>query len=125
MIYGIGIDILEIERLRKALSCFKAYFQKRVFHPKEIDNCENRKKTYSYYTIMFTSKEAFLKALGVGWQEGLKLTDIEIECVYPFKPRIMLHGKTKMLIEQLKIKKMLVDFAYTNNYAVSLVILEV
>ena len=75
MIIGIGTDIIEVERVEKAIS--KEAFKKKIFTEREIAYCESQKKGESF-AARFAAKEAFFKALGTGWRDGMGIKEVEI-----------------------------------------------
>ena len=91
MIVGIGMDIIEVERIRK-LAEKNPRFLQRVFTPEEILYCLNKKNKHQHFAARFAAKEAFFKALGrrIGWKEvGLVnlpsgKPSLEITAKYPF-----------------------------------------
>ncbi len=121
MLSGIGLDIIKVERIEKAIIRLGERFLKRVFHRQEIARCQRKRNKYLYYALTFATKEALLKANGLGLIKGIRLSEIEV--VYPTlkRPRIKLHGQTK---NKLKFKKILASSAYAGRYAVAQVILE-
>jgi len=74
-IYGLGTDIIEIKRLKKAFKKNKK-FKNRIFTYKEIKSCASKKNGYSCFAKRFAAKEAFLKALGIGISKGVNLENI-------------------------------------------------
>ncbi len=77
MIYGIGIDLIEVERIRRQLDRSDRFI-KRIFTPDEIVYCESKKNKAQNYAARFAAKEAFFKALGTGWRSGLAFNHVEI-----------------------------------------------
>lgn len=74
MIYGIGIDIVNIPQFRTAIERWGDRFKNRVFTKKELEYCNGRKFAEQHLAARFAAKEAFIKALG----RGIKLTNIEV-----------------------------------------------
>ena len=101
-IYGIGSDIINISRIKKALK--NKGFKKKIFSKNEIKNIEIKPSKISRYAKRFAAKEAFSKALGTGISGGISFKDISIINDKNGKPYIVLHGKTKSIVQQ-KIKK--------------------
>lgn len=77
MIYGIGTDILDIERMSKPIAKGGQYLET-IFIENEFDYCKTRARQTEHYAARYAAKEAFLKALGIGWRDGLPFSDIEI-----------------------------------------------
>ena len=101
-IYGIGSDIVNITRLKKALK--NKNFKKKIFSTNEVKIIENKVNRVASYAKRFAAKEAFSKALGTGISGGISFKDISINNDIKGKPYINLLGKTKTIV-QLKIKK--------------------
>ncbi len=125
MIFGIGIDILEVERLEKQISKVNEGFLQRVFTEVEISYCEQKRNKSQHYSARFAAKEAFFKAIGTGWRHGLKWQDIEILNDELGKPGILLRGKAKTFIEEKKIKNIHLSISHVKEIAVAVVILEI
>ena len=102
-IYGIGIDITKISRIKKLLKNEK--FIKRLFSKNEIKRCEKKVNKENYYAKRFAAKEAFSKAIGIGISKGINLNEIEIYNLKSGKPEINLIGKTKKIIKKIFKKK--------------------
>ncbi len=85
---GIGIDLLEIERLEAALERHPGLLE-RVFHPGEVSASAARARPGRHLAVRFAAKEAALKALGIG---GLRLREIEVAGGIDEPPRLRLHG---------------------------------
>ena len=103
-IFGIGTDIVNIKRLEKSLKKNNTNFKNRIFSKKEIQYCEKKKKSSSYYAKRFAAKEALSKALGTGIRKGINFKDIEILNDRFGKPSINLKGSTANFLRR-KIKK--------------------
>ncbi|HPR18015.1 MAG TPA: holo-ACP synthase, partial [Candidatus Cloacimonadota bacterium] len=69
MIFGIGIDQIEVERIKKQLENDR--FRETIFSADEIDYCNSRSNFAESYAARFAAKEAFFKALGTGWRAGM------------------------------------------------------
>ena len=124
MIQGIGIDIVEIEKLREAIKRGKERFTRRVFTNLEIDYSNRKRSRYQHFAARFATKEAFMKALGTGWQNGIRWRDIETINDRLGKPNLNLFGKAKELASEMKVKKIHVSLSHSENYAIAQVILE-
>ena len=97
-IIGIGIDIVEISRFSTIFKKNKS-FKSRIFSKSEIKFCDNKVNKFSSYAKRFAAKEAFSKALGSGFRNGLNFNDISIIKNKHGKPQIKLNNKLKLLIK--------------------------
>ena len=91
MIAGVGIDIIEVERVMEKVNRDSG-FRDKVFSPGEIAYCSTKKDGGQHYAARFAAKEAFLKATGLGLTLGHQLRDIEVVMDAVGKPAIQLHG---------------------------------
>ncbi|MBL7136839.1 MAG: holo-ACP synthase [Candidatus Marinimicrobia bacterium] len=123
MIFGIGTDIIEVERVGKQISKGNG-FKEKIFTPNEIKYCESRKNKAQNYAARFAAKEAFFKAIGTGWRRGLAFSEIEVVNNELGKPEINLYGKTKKFIEENRIENIHVSLSHVKNLVSAIVILE-
>ena len=118
MIIGLGTDIIEIERVRKAVD--KKIFKDNVFTANEQIYCESRgKNSAASYAARFAAKEAFFKALGTGIVT--KLTDVEIINDKRGAPKIFLRGKAETLAAG---KKIFLSMSHSKDFATATCIIE-
>ena len=82
MIVGTGIDIAEVPRIAQALARHGDRFLHRVFTEGEIRYCDSKANRIERYAARFAAKEAAMKALGTGWNHGVRWRDIEV-CASP------------------------------------------
>lgn len=123
MIYGIGIDSIEVARLGKSLGAEKGLKEK-LFTSREIEYCDSKRKGVRNYAARFAAKEAFFKALGTGWRGGLAFTDIEVVNDELGKPEIVLHGKAKEEVVARDITNVQVSLTHLEDIASAIVLLE-
>jgi holo-[acyl-carrier protein] synthase len=123
MIVGIGIDVVEIRRIRD-LAQRHAAFLTRTFAPCELHHCQDRANPFPHLAARFAAKEAVFKALGTGWSLGLEWTDVAVENNAAGKPTIRLSGVARRLAEQLGTHKIHLSLTHTGPYASAQVILE-
>jgi holo-[acyl-carrier protein] synthase len=121
MIIGIGTDIIEVDRVAKAIS--REAFKKKVFSEREIAYCESQKKEESF-AVRFAAKEAFFKALGTGWRDGMGIIEVEILNDSLGKPDIYLSGKAKEVFEQKGGTHIHLSLSHIKTQAIAFVILE-
>ena len=125
MIYGIGTDIIEVERVEAKIRKEQG-FRELVFTPHEIAYCTQQTASYEHYAARFAAKEALLKALGTGWgQGGPNFNEIEIRSNGAGKPELHLIGRAERLYGELGIKQVLVSLSHIKATAVAMVIIEV
>ena len=103
-IFGIGTDIVNIKRMDKVLKKKGTVFKNRIFSVNEINYCEKKKNSTSYYAKRYAAKEAFSKALGTGIRKKINFIDIEVFNDKYGKPSISLKGSTASFLKK-KIKK--------------------
>ena len=124
MIQGIGIDLVENERIEKIINKWGQKFLQRVFSDEEIKYCGRHIQSSLHYGARFAAKEAFLKALGIGLGMGIKLREIEVVHDDQGKPDLSLHGEANLQIEEREIKRIHLSLTHTKNYATAIVLLE-
>lgn len=126
MIAGIGIDIVEISRLERAIGEYGARFINRVFTEGEIDYCERVARKAERYATRFAAKEAARKALGAATPlVALSWRDVEIISSTEGAPQLQFHGRASEIVEQLKIIRAHVSLSHARDHAVAVVVLEV
>lgn len=122
MIIGIGVDIVEVSRVKRAIENEK--FTKRVYTAKEINYCISRGKGAAQsYAARFAAKEAILKALGTGLRGG-KLTELEILPDNLGAPVVTLAGNFKEIVQTKQIKKIWITLSHTKEYAAAQCVME-
>ena len=95
-----------------------------IFTEKEIEYCESKAKKAQHYAARYAAKEAALKALSVGWRDGLGFCEIEVLDNERGQPQVFVHGKVKSLFEQLQIKQTSISLSHSKESAIAVVILE-
>jgi len=123
MIIGIGIDLVEVSRVKLAISRWGLRFEGRIFTEKELCYCNSKKDKAQRMACRFAAKEALLKALGTGWRDGINWKEIEITNDKLGKPIISLSGKAEEISEQLGVKDILLSITSTDNYGIAQVVL--
>ncbi len=117
MVKGIGVDIIEINRIKEAI-INKTRFKDRFFTPAEVSYCEGHKLPWSYYAGRFAAKEAVVKALGTGFR-GFKWQDIEIIKDGLGKPEVILHNNAEKIAQELQIEEIMISISHSRDYAVA------
>lgn len=117
MTQHIGVDIVEIKRIKNAIERWKDRFLNRVFTPKELTLHGHRNSSLA---ARFAAKEAVFKAIGVG--SGISWQDIEVLAEANGKPIINLSGKAQIIAQQLSIREIAVSLSHSDEYAVAFVV---
>ncbi len=125
MIYGVGIDMVEISRIEKASNRWGERFLSRVFTESEIEYCSNMARPAGRFALRFAAKEAFSKALGLGIRKGMSFRHIEVTRTPNGQPQLYLHNRAKDLCKQFGISKSFLSLSDDGHYAVAVVVLEV
>ena len=121
MIIGLGTDIIEIERIKKAVD--KKNFRDNVFTETEQVYCESRgKNSAASYAARFAAKEAFFKALGTGIVT--QLIDVEIFNDVRGAPKFFLRGKAKTLAESKGATKFFLSMSHSKDFATATCVIE-
>ena len=102
-IYGIGTDIVNINRIKNLLSKKNSSFKKRIFTNFEISICNKRKNKIECFAKRFAAKEALFKAIGV--QNKLDFKDVEIVNNSNGKPKFNIKGNSLINLKKLFKKK--------------------
>jgi len=126
MIAGIGVDIVEISRLERAIGEYRDRFVNRVFTEREIEYCERVARKAERYATRFAGKEAARKALGAATPiAALSWHDVEIISSTEGAPQLQFHGRAAELVEKLKIVRAHISLSHEQDQAVAFVVLEV
>jgi holo-[acyl-carrier protein] synthase len=123
MIFGIGTDIIKVDRFEKMVAKGRKNL-KTIFTEREMDYCESKTRRSEHYAARFAAKEAVLKALGIGWRDGFAFSDIEILNDNLGKPEVFLHGKVKNYFKTQKIKQIKIYMSHSKENAIAFAILE-
>jgi holo-[acyl-carrier protein] synthase len=125
MIVGIGVDIIDIPRLERALEQHGDRFRDRIFTAREIAYCETPLRRAERYATRFAAKEAARKAIGAATPvRALAWHDIEIISSNEGAPQLEFHGRAGELIRQLGVTGAQVSLSHAIDQAVAFVILE-
>ena len=121
MIVGIGNDIIEIERIEKAI--LREGFKNKVYTQKELKNIEKRGNRVETYAGIFSAKEAISKAIGTGVRE-FSLTDLEILNDDLGKPYVIVSEKLDKIIKNKKEDYQIeISISHSKKYAIAMVII--
>lgn len=121
MIFGIGIDLVEVRRIRESFERFGARFQRRVFTPAEIAFCGTLPDKYLSYAARFAAKEAFSKALGTGLRGAIGWSEIQVNDNGRTRPTMTVFGEARRLLGERRVH---VSLSHTRDYATAVVVIE-
>jgi len=113
-IVGIGVDVVEVDRVRKLLGR-RGSFRHRVFTPAEIAYCDSRATPAECYAARWAAREACIKALG--GVRGLRWRDISVDRAPTGAPRLVLEGPAKERAAVLGASDVLVSFGHERSLA--------
>jgi holo-[acyl-carrier protein] synthase len=123
MIIGTGNDIVSVMDVQQSINDSQRFLE-RVFCSSEQDYSESKPNKYQHYAGCFAAKEAVMKALRTGWNEGVQWTQIEVKHENSGKPWIELHDEAKKRAESLQVKTIHLSLSHIEQYATAVVVLE-
>ena len=118
MEYAVGIDVIEIARVRKVLERHPERFLQRVFTPEEVAFCRGRVPELA---ARFAAKEAVMKALGTG-ARGLAWREIEVLPNRRGKPLVYLHGNALKRGAEIGIRGIDISLTHSHDLAIAAVV---
>ncbi|UCH00321.1 MAG: holo-ACP synthase [Deltaproteobacteria bacterium] len=124
MIYGIGVDIVNIRRMGRVVDKWGKRFINRILTDQEIDFCFRGAKSVSSLALRFAAKEAFSKAIGLGMKKGIRWRDIEIVQDPNGRPELNVTGEALNLCHKEGIRRWYVTLSDESYYGIAVVILE-
>ncbi len=121
MILGLGIDLIEIDRIKNSIEKYGDRFVEKIFTEAEIAYCKEKANSFQHYAARFAAKEAVAKALGTGITTLHSWKNIEVYNDVSGKPKVRILGNhlTSELPGQIKI-----SITHTHTYAACVAILE-
>ncbi|MEK7309633.1 MAG: holo-ACP synthase [Planctomycetota bacterium] len=128
MIIGIGIDLIEVKRIKALLNKTNLG---RIFTAQEMKYCRSKKNPAESFAARFAAKEAFLKAIGTGWGtaqspkwNGVEVVNNKTRNSQLVIRNLRLSGKAKSICWKLKVTRTHLSLTHTKDYAMAVVILE-
>ena len=116
-IFGIGIDVIEVERIEKAIEESGDRFLDRVFTAEERSYCDKQKRPVIHFAARWAAKEAVAKALGTGIGELLSWQDMEISRLPSGEPEMILRVRGQLFVEEHGITQIKISLTHARNYA--------
>jgi holo-[acyl-carrier protein] synthase len=123
-ILGVGLDLVEVARVRASIRRTGARFAKRIFTPDEIAYCAGRARKFEHFAARFAAKEATLKALGTGITGRASMQEVEVVHDAAGRPEIRLSGGVLRRARALGIKRTHLSISHTDGVAAAMVVLE-
>ncbi len=124
MIVGIGIDVVQVSRIERAINRFGQGFLNRVFSPSEIAWCKRRRDPYPCLAARFSAKEAFVKALGTGFVGGISFRHIWVDQLESGAPILTISQKARQLTEDIGRVRIHVSLTHEKEMAAAVVVIE-
>jgi holo-[acyl-carrier protein] synthase len=124
MILGVGIDIIEVARIKSSYERFGDRFINRILHPGETSYCLSHKAPAPFLAARFAAKEAISKAFGTGIGAQLGWRDMEIGRKESGEPFVILHGNGPKLLKERGARMVLISLSHTQAHAAAVAILD-
>jgi holo-[acyl-carrier protein] synthase len=124
MILGIGIDLVEVSRMERAISRWGDRMVDRLFHPGEMESCRRRAQPAECLAAAFAAKEALLKALGTPLARRIGWRDVELLRAEGHAPTIRLTGMAQDLFREMGGTRTWVSISHQGGFSVAVVIIE-
>jgi holo-[acyl-carrier protein] synthase len=124
MILGTGTDMIEIARIHQSMDRFGTRFLERIFTPREIQYCQQKKNAAESFAARFAAKEAAAKALGTGISHGVTWLEIEVTREPSGKPSLELLGRAGERARRMGVARSSLSLTHSREVALAMVILE-
>ena len=121
MVFGIGIDIIEIDRIKNSVEKYGEHFLKKVYTQTELDYCLSKGNKYQHLAARFAAKEAVYKALTTGWSKDVGWQDIEIYNEPNGLPLVNLKGELNSFLTDGKSLK--ISMSHSRDYVACVAII--
>jgi len=116
---GIGIDVVQISRMREVIARWEERFLRRVFTEGEIAYCRARRDPVPHFAARFAAKEAGLKALGTGLRLGIHWRELEVVRERGQAPTLVLSGRSREIGTSRGGRHMLLALTHDGDYALA------
>ncbi len=116
-IVGTGVDIIEVERIRRLVGRYGDRFLRRVYHPSETGYCIGQER-YGRLAARYAAKEAILKAMGTGLRRS-RWHDMEVVRDRLGRPEVRLSGNLAREAAERGIERVVISLSHTREYAVA------
>ena len=122
VVIGVGIDLVEVDRIRRLLERYPERFARRTFTEAEAAYCRRSVQAAERFAARFAAKEAVMKALGTGWSQGVTFRDIEVIRAPSGAPGIRLAGAAGLRAQGLGVRVIHVSLSHTPLQAIAMVV---
>ena len=122
MILCIGLDLCDAQRFKRALA--RRGFVRRVFTEGEIAQCSRRRYRHLHLAARFAAKEAYMKAIGTGWGEGVGWHDVVVDSDGASPPSMKITGGAGRHSRALGVRQVHVSMTHSGGYAAAMIVLE-
>ncbi len=122
MIQGIGVELIDINRVKMVITRHGRRFLDKIFTEDEIRFCQKSPKTYAEFAALYAAKSAVYKTIKP--DIGVTYRDIEVICSDKFPPSLYLHGFAKRLAERMYIDDILVSFSFEGQMVVAMTVFD-
>ncbi len=123
-VVGVGVDIVEVARIRNLHETYGDRFLNRVYDPQELTYCLRYKDPYPHLAARWAAKEAVAKALGTGFRNGIRWRSIVTVNLPGGEPVALLSGPAQARARQLNVTKVWLSLSHTGQYAAALAVLD-
>ncbi|MEE9271141.1 MAG: holo-ACP synthase [Candidatus Krumholzibacteria bacterium] len=124
MIRGIGIDSIELARIERVYREYGERFLNRIYAPEEQAYALRYKDPIPRLAARFAAKEACMKALGTGWNNGVRWKDIVVVNTAMGKPELRISGRAREYLENLSANRVHLSITHSREQATVVVIFE-
>ena len=124
MIFGIGVDMVEVQRIEDGLTRFGARFAQRILSDSEYAEYDRHPRPAQFLARRFAAKEALVKAAGTGFRHGLLLREISIQHDALGKPELRLSARARGLLDRMGVSISHLSISDERHYALACVLLE-
>ena len=124
MILGLGTDIVENERIKRAFDRHGVRLLRRIYTEDEVQYSLSHEDPVPYLSARFAVKEAAVKALGLRETVGLRFRDVEVAGKVFGKKELVLHGRAREIADQRGARRFHISLTHTATVSMAVVILE-
>jgi holo-[acyl-carrier protein] synthase len=117
-----GVDIVHIAEIKGNIEKHGERYLKRAFSPREIAYCDSKPNRYQHYAVRIAAKEAVMKAVKTGWNNGVQWKNIEIVKNRDGTPALSFSGKIKDILDESGFNNHDISLSHNQEYAVAFAI---